>query len=113
MIIGAFISVTSDILLNVSDPISLAYILHRRGLITKAVKVDISSSGIRNTTKTSWILHEIETYLRTTKKPKVIIKEFCEVLYQYPSLREIVMKMEEKISMCSTVIKIIFIAPTV
>ena len=92
----------SDILLNVSDPISLAHRLHDRGLITKAVKIDISSPGIRNTQKTSWILHEMETYLRTTKKPKVILKEFCEALYHYPSLKGIVTKMEEKISMWYT-----------
>ena len=93
---------------SVSNPVSLAYELYCLGLLSKLVKNKVDSQGVDNTQKILWILNEIETFLMTSRKPIVVLKRFCEVLYHYPSLKEFVVKMEEKLSMYMHTAKNIF-----
>ena len=76
------------------DPIVFAERLHSRGLISKIRKIDAQTIGLPDSTKTFNILHGVSGYLRTTRKPKDVLKAFCHVLVQEPSTRPIVSKIE-------------------
>lgn len=83
------------------DPDIFAERLHSRGLITKLKTRDVQTCRLPGSTKTINILHAVSGYLKTTRKPKDVLKAVCSILVQEPSTRPIVSKIEHYLGMIS------------